>query len=199
MHPFFKEIENIPELAQWVRTDITNLPQPYKGHGKIKAILLGANPTNGGLHKGDDQIEFTTVFGLDSEYSEFFRPQLINLKEIKLGPENLYIQNVCRNYFREQTAKNKAWSKVAAIWVEYLKDELGTLDCNLPILVTAEKIMKVLVPDVPSARDLYSLKFTPPLFSQKFKRQVFPLYRHPAYMLKKYPEYRKLLTTFSDE
>lgn len=195
MHPFIHEIRKYPDLE--TECDLTiPFPEPYRGAEKLRAILLGADPTNGGIHKGDKQIAFKAVFGLKDGYAEFFRHQLTNLKAINLHVEQLYIQNVCRNYFRQQTSRNKKWDQIADIWLPFLKQELDCLDKNLPLLITAERIMKVLVPDVPKAQEFYSLKAELPLFSKKLERLVFPLYRHPAYYVINHQDYCKFLTSF---
>lgn len=146
MHPFFTEIQNQPHLATYCDLNKTYLPEAYRGSEDLKAILLGADPTNNGTKDKKGLKEIKTVFGI-GEYAEFFRPQETNLKQINLDKENLYIQNVCRNYFKEETSKNKHWSEVAKLWMKYLKEELDTLDpeMKLPVLATSEVIMKVLV------------------------------------------------------
>jgi len=201
MHPFFIEIKKYPSFDNYCRTDLTNLPLPYNGHEKLKAILLGADPTNDGIKtdKGLKQLE--TVFGIGSKYEKyFFTPQLVNLKAIGLSKDNCYIQNLCRNYFTAQTAENKHWKDIANIWLPFLADELSTFDSGTPVLVTAEKIMKVLCPEVPAARDVYNkcqhLKF----FSKDLYRNVFPLYRQPTYYLSSnWPEYKDYLKQMINE
>ena len=158
------------------------LPNAYKG-SNLKAILLGADPTNDGTKEFKGFKELNTVFGID-EYNEFFRPQLTNLKGIGLNKENLYIQNVCRNYFNVQTSVNKQWADVAKIWFPLLNEELNGVDPEkkLPVLITSEVIMKALInPKINRAREIYDecLSF----YSDILKREVFAFYRHPAYSL----------------
>jgi hypothetical protein len=195
MHPFFIEIKKYPELEKSCRTDLIKLPSGFLGKEKIKAILLGADPTNEGLKKGDHLIKLDTVFGIDSNFeSAFFTPQNVNLKAIGLNKDNLFIQNMCRNYFTDQTSKNHNWGKIAKIWLPFLVEELSVFDSKTPLLVSAEKIMKVLIPDLPKADYIYNLNHKLPFFSQDLKRNVFPLYRQPTYYLSKnWPEYREYL------
>lgn len=177
------------EIIQYLRSKFGDsiketeiLPKSYKG-SKLKAILLGADPTNNGTKELKGLIELKTVFGID-EYNEFFRPQLINLNGIGLNKENLYIQNVCRNYFKEQTSGNKQWSEAAKIWLPLLNEELNGVDPDkkLPVLVTSEVIMKVLINSkVIKAREIYDKCL--PFYSDILNREVFALYRHPAYTL----------------
>jgi hypothetical protein len=196
MHPFFLEIKKYPDLEKLCRTDITKLPESYKGNGKIKAILLGADPTNDGIKTNRGLKKLEIVFGIGSDYENyFFGLQLINLKAIELNKDNLYIQNVCRNYFTKQTSENKNWQDIAKIWLIFLNQELASLDARLPVFVTAEKIMKLFVHDVPGANDIYSMKQKAPFFSEYINRNIFPLYRHPKYLLStrwsKYKEHIK--------
>lgn len=196
MHPFFTEIEKHPDLKKECRMNITSLPEPFIGKNKIKAILLGADPTNDGISKDKGLKILETVFGINSEYEKFFfAPQLINLKAVGLDKDNLYIQNICRNYFVEQTAKNKNWNKIAKLWIKYLYEEIKDLPSDVPVLVTAEKIMKIFVCYVPHAEEMYLHpgKYLP-FYSDELKRNIYPLYRNPKYFLtKKFPEYKKLL------
>jgi hypothetical protein len=184
MHNFFIEIKKYPELEKHCRTDLTILPKPYKGKEKIKAILLGADPTNNGIKGKEGLIELVKVFGINSEFERsFFGPQRTNLNAIGLTKENLYIQNVCRNYFADQTSENKYWSDIAKLWLKYLEQELAFLDANLPVFITAERIMRLLVSNAPSAKDIYTLRQKPPFLSEVLNRRIIPLYRHPKYLL----------------
>lgn len=109
-HPFFEEITHYPELAGCCNLKIQELPEAYEGTAEMKAILLGADPTNNGIKEDKGQKQLKTVFGI-GEFTEFFRPQLGNLKQIGLDVNNVYIQNLCRNYFNHETSKNKCWGK----------------------------------------------------------------------------------------
>lgn len=195
MHPFFIEIKKYPDLEQSCRTDLIKLPAPYTGNERIRAILLGADPTNEGLKKGDHLVELDTVFGIGSKFEKaFFTPQFVNMNSIDLKKDELFIQNLCRNYFTDQTSKNHNWAKIAKIWVPFLAEELSAFDSKIPVLVSAEKIMKVLIPDLPKADYIYNLNHKLPFFSEDLKRNVFPLYRQPTYYLSKnWPEYREYL------
>jgi len=195
MHPFFIGIKKYPDLEKSCRTDLINLPTAFVGKEKIKAILLGADPTNDGIKTNKGLKQLTTVFGISSDFeTAFFTPQFVNLKAIDLKKDELFIQNLCRNYFTDQTSKNHNWGKIAKIWLPFLAEELSVFDSKIPVLVSAEKIMKVLIPDLPKADYIYNLNHKLPFFSQDLKRNVFPLYRQPTYYLSKnWPEYREYL------
>jgi len=176
--------------------ELTKLPESYQGKKKLKAILLGADPTNKGVRGKPGLIILDTVFGIDSYEWEryFFSPQKINLSAIGIDKDDLYVQNVCRNYFNEETSNNKVWIQIARVWMPFLVEELSHLDSKLPILATAEKIMQFLILKVPPAKDIYKMDKEPDFYSTMLKRVVYPLYRNPKYYLSyRYPEYRDFL------
>lgn len=194
MHPFFDEIKNYPELANQIRYDLTELPHSYEGKNKIKAILLGADPTNDGIKTDKGLKPLKTVFGIDSDYEKFFfAPQIINLNALEIDKDNFFIQNVCRNYFKDQTGNNKKWGAVAELWLKYLKEEIDMYP-NIPVLITAEKIIKVLTKTTIKAKLLYDNpeKYLP-LYSESLQREVYPFYRHPKYYLSNNSTYRNYL------
>lgn len=195
MQEFFTEINHFPELAAHCKLDIFDLPKAHVGKNNIKAILLGADPTNDGVKNNRGLQILDKAFGIDSEFENFFfLPQQINLSALNLTKDDLYIQNVCRNYFLAQTSNNNHWVSVARIWLPYLAVELSVLDCKLPILVTAEKIMKLLIPESSNAEEIYKMKCEPNFYSVDLKRMVYPLYRHPKFFLtKNWVEYRTYL------
>lgn len=194
MHAFFTEIKNnipLEEICQIVNYD---LPSAYPGKNKIKAILIGADPTNNGTKAEPKPMKLNTVFGIGSNCeNDFFRPQLINLKAIGLDKEDLYIQNLCRNYFKQQTTENKDWNKVAELWVKYLKEEIQHIDPKVPLLVTAEKIMKIFFSKVPKASVLYGMESEFSFHSEIIGRDVYPFYRHFSYNLNDRGKYRDFL------
>lgn len=174
---------------------MTHLPEPYRGKNELKAILLGADPTNNGIRTNPGLKRLGKVFGINSRYEkDFFNPQKTNLSAIGLDKDDLYIQNVCRNYFMDQTSKNDGWEMIAKHWLPFLAEELSYLDIKLPVLATAEKIMKVLVPDIPPANEIYTLVKEPTFYSTALNRVVYPLYRNKDYTLSSnYPIYRDFL------
>lgn len=187
---------NTPALAASCNFSISTLPKPYCHDLQgVRAILLGADPTNNGTKAKKGPLALEYVFGLNSPYEkDFFRPQLTNLKAIGLPKEGIYIQNVCRNYFLEETSKNKTWEIAARLWLPFLKEELDILPKDIPVLVTAERIARLLVTDLPKAKDIYGGTKQLPLFSEFLARQVIPFYRHPAYSLStKWPAYREFV------
>jgi len=118
-----------------------SLPEPYAGRD-IKAIFLGADPGTVNSQR------FTYVFKLeDGESSKYFRQFVPSLRAIGLTTDNLFVQNLCRNYFdRDTSSHKKDWLQCAAHWVPILKKELDELNLNerLPVLVSAYVILEAL-------------------------------------------------------
>ena len=102
-----------------------DIPKPYCiNKDKVKAIVLGADPSN------EKREKFEFAFGLENKKSPYFRNQLKNLNSVDIELEDIYVQNVCKNYFyiREAsgkkglvTNKNRKWIDVADLWVPLLK------------------------------------------------------------------------------
>lgn len=199
VHPFFCDIENYPDLIGQCRTDITNLPEPFKGNHELKAILLGADPTNNGIRNKPGLVQLDKVFGINSEYEkDYFSIHLINLNAIGLEKDNLYIQNVCRNYFYKQTTENKQWPDFAKIWKPYLIEDLKAINANVPILATSGEIFTFLTGVKGPFTNIYSMETTSPFYSVDFKRNVFPLFRAIAYIFRKgkHLKYREHLKNY---
>lgn len=117
------------------------LPRPFIGKN-VKAILVGADPGT------SNEERFTHVFKLeDGIESEYFKQFLPSLRAVNLSLEDLYVQNVCRNYFDCDTLSHKKdWLRCAEYWIEPLKEELDEFDPQkaLPVLVSAFVILVAL-------------------------------------------------------
>lgn len=186
MHSFFKIIQEQPELAATCRMDIMNLPEAWAPSKAIRAIVIGADPTNDGVPGKKGMIVFKYVFGIGHKNENvFWGAQKRNLAAIGLMMQEVYVQNICRNYFKEQTTKNKDWYRVAEIWLPLLKEELQSIPETVPILATTETIMKLLVPDVPPAYEIYKWGKNYRFYADKLGREVMPFYRHPKYSMTK--------------
>jgi hypothetical protein len=183
-HQFFVEIENYPELSNCVRFDIQELPEAHKPNS-VKAIVLGADPTNDGVPKNKGLKKLDCVFGIGmSEFERwYFGLQQINLSAIGLSKDTVYVQNVCRNYFTCQTKENKNWYRVASLWVKFLKEEIKSIDKNIPVLATCEEVFTMLTKRKAPFKDIYGLECKLPFYSDDLQRDVFPLFRGRSYML----------------
>ncbi len=168
----------------------------------VRAIVLGADPSN------KEGKTFSFVFDLDPNKpgdDRYFKGIEDNLNLIGLSMKDIYVQNVCQNYFEKETGEHeKDWTKAAKVWIPYLKMELdANFDKNIPVIATAEIIVKVLLKDgvkPGSAKNIYSAKHKVPFpkSSNKLGRPLIPIYRHFKYTLKdeKWQAYRKLVTEY---
>lgn len=172
-------------------------PDPFKGKNKIKAIVIGADPST------DTSIRFNTVFDLGGFDHRYFNAIEKNLNTIGLALDDVYVQNFCRNYFTKTTyAQRSNWSKAASICSDYLREELDNqFSREIPLLVTSEIILRRLVHGNPlNANTYYGNPDTVPVQSDEAisDRKVFPFYRHWSYQLER-PEweaYRNKLKTY---
>ena len=175
-----------------------SLPKPYVGKNEIKAILLGADPGT------ENNKIFEYVFGLESKdlrYSTFIRNNLGVLNNLSI--DNLYIQNMCKNYFNCDSDKNRYWKEVAKLWIPLIKADLDTrFDRNVPILLSAEKILSVVLKGKEkkkSARYYYENIHFIDEDKNVFERVLMPFYRHCDYKLSKWNDYKnKIDSIFFD-
>lgn len=153
----------------------------------VKAIVLGADPSNFSEH--GNTKELTHAFGIGSGDSRYFKSILANLEAINLSIKNVYVQNLIPEYLPEETSKYKDWEKIAKIHLPQLIKELDEFDKKrrIPVLVTAERVMKYLVDGkLPKPKDFYQLKTEGLDFpDNELGRVVIPFYRHPDYGLGK--------------
>ena len=158
---------------------------------KVKAFVLGADPTN----KSDSgkRKELNTVFAIGSGEARYFDPMLKNLELLGLTLKDIYVQNLVQEYLEEETSKNPNWEKYAEKWCSITKKEFDDIDPNgkVPVFVTAERIFKFLfIEKAPSAKEIYNGSF--PFLTEasfcRLQRPLIPLYRHYEYALDK-PEW----------
>jgi hypothetical protein len=168
-----------------------DIPKAHEGRGEIKAIILGADPTQ---IVGDYPKKVEKVFGLENgETSPYWRGINKNLRHLGLTLDNVYIQNVCRNYFDRETSKNESWGEIAkSYWIPLLKEELDSrFDLKVPILMTTQFILWAALENPQfktKARTLYNEHKYVPEGNNLFKRILYAVYRHPFYSLDK-PEF----------
>jgi len=168
--------------------EYTPFPKPYMGKNKIKAIVLGADPST------KTAIRFDNVFGLDGNDNRYFAGINKNLNAIGLTLDDVYVQNFCQNYFTKTTYEQKEnWWRASAIWYLWLKYELNEkFDESVPLLVTSELILKRLkLGNKTKSIEYYKNPDLVPIQSDYLTsgRLVFPLYRHWRYNLQR-PEWK---------
>ena len=183
------------------------LPKAYNPGGieAVKAIYLGCDPTNNSYN-----IEFEYAFAHEykgPEFEQFLKMHTDQLEQIDLDWNRVYCQNLCRNYFTEETGVNKIWKKVAEeFWIERLKEELSVFDPEIPVLLTSQLLLEVLGDKETakySAPDIYECRTAIPVPADKNKlgRPLIPVYRgkSPRYKVsyhlknKQWEKYRDLI------
>ncbi len=171
-------------------------PRPYKGSGEIKAIILGADPTR---MVNNHPQPFFTVFELDNKKSPYFRSIRKNLGLIKgLSMANVYVQNLCRNYFTKETSQNKDWVKIARhYWAGFLDDELNNMfPASIPVLITTEFILKACLKNdkADKAAKIYTDCLSISGSDNLLGREMIAFYRHHRYSLANWVEYRQFVS-----
>lgn len=160
----------------------------YNVH-KVKAIVLGADPTNFSDH--GKPVPVYTAFGIGSGDNRYFEPIRKNLECVGLGILDVYVQNLIPMALEDETAKNVDWEKHAEYWLPHTLKEFNRLDLDnkIPVLVTAERIMKFLYDgeNLPSAKAFYSgaVEIPIPVSENKLGHALIPFYRHHEYYLAK--------------
>ncbi len=175
-----------------------SLPKPYIGQQEIKAILLGTDPGT------ENNKMFEYVFGLESKdlrYSTFIRNNLEVLNNLSI--DNLYIQNLCKNYFNRDSDKNKYWEDVAKLWLPIIKQEIdGQFKKNIPVLLSTEKLLRVVLTNKENketARYYYENLFFIDEGENFFGRVLIPFYRHTEYALSKWNAYRDKVDNYFNQ
>jgi hypothetical protein len=162
---------------------------------KVKAIVLGADPSNFS-DKGNRKI-LTKVFGIGDSDARYFQGILRNLKEVGLGLEDIYVDNLIRDYLEFESSEYKLWEPVARANIPNCLRRLDSMDKKrkLPVLLTTEVLYRVLTgSDFISAEQFYLHPEKIPVApdTNKLKRQLIPFYRHKDYSLfiQKWNQYR---------
>ncbi|MDP2722542.1 MAG: hypothetical protein Q8O72_07290 [Bacteroidales bacterium] len=160
---------------------VYSLPKAYcpGGTANVKGIYLGCDPSNS--HSESLPFVFAHESGL-KVFSSFLKAHTEQLKQIGLGWEEVYTQNLCRNYFKNETSKNPIWAQVAnEFWIKILKEELSQFDYKIPVLLTSAYLYHVLVTGKKHKPIEYYQNTQPiPIPSElnKLNRPLIPLYRN---------------------
>ncbi len=173
---------------------MSNSPKPFCfNRSKVKAFVLGCDPTNESNKGKRVEIEFSFGIGKDARY---FRQIMDNLNLIGLHLEDLFIQNLIVDYQEKDTTKNKSWKQDASRYIEERILEFKQVDPyrKLPVFLTSQVLYDVLLNDGEdhyTSTNLYNLHSIIPIPSDKNKLgwPLFPLYRHNRYKLLNWPEY----------
>ena len=180
-----------------------NAPLPFRGNAKhLKAFVLGCDPT--AFDKNNTLLQFKYVFDIGCD-ERYFAGVKVNLKEIGLNLDDIYVQNLVSEYQEEETAKNKKWEAEALKSVPGKKEEFDKIDPSkkLPVFLTSELLYRALLNDGikrEKAKDLYeSDEIVISAEKNRLGRPLIALYRHQAYALKEKTGYcekiKQYLTT----
>lgn len=161
---------------------IKKLPSAYcpGGISNVKAIYLGCDPSN--IHSTELPYAFAHECKLNI-FKSFISSHSEQLNQIGLDWNHVYAQNLCRNYFIDETSKNSIWKTVAEeFWIEKLNEELAQFDSRIPVLLTSQILLKVLGTEGYEnilAPDFYECKQPIPIPANKNKinRELVPVYR----------------------
>lgn len=172
-----------------VTDQATSAPTPFCfNRRKVKAIVLGADPTNFSDHS--KPVKLSKAFGIGDGDPRYFQGILSNLKSIGISLEDIYVTNVISDQLEYETSKNKDWQLYAEKSLHRLIADLDGIDPKrkIPVFLTAEVIYKFMLYDdleATSAKDLYSNPHAIPIDKEnnKLGRYLIPLYRHPKYIL----------------
>ena len=134
-------------ISNYGNNVLADIPFPKawcKDISSVKAIYLGCDPSN------KKNIRFEFVFALENNkplFNNFIKTNEANLREVDLNWENVYVQNLCQNYFKEETSKNiKLWKKIAKeYWIDNLRKELSIFDLKIPVLLSSYSLYEVLL------------------------------------------------------
>ncbi|MBP7678804.1 MAG: hypothetical protein KA096_00100 [Bacteroidales bacterium] len=176
-----------------------NTPKPFfTDFKKVKAILLGADPSN--KSAGGKTVQLEYVFGIGDKDQRYFAGIERNLGAIGLTRNDIYAQNLIPEYQEAETGKNKNWEATAEKWVEPLKIELDAFDPKrkIPVLVTAQVIFEVLTDKkLPAPKEIYCSRADGIVKpdENRLGRTLIPFYRHYSYALgnNEYKKYKEML------
>jgi len=130
-------------LAMYV--DKTHLiPQPFKGTGVIKLIILGQDPT---VKDASNREKIKTVLNLDTNGSA--RAYLSGICQ-QIGIDllrNGYATNLFKNFFTSPPTEIKdinIFKEFLGAWLPLLKEELAPFE-NVPMITLGEPVLKHLL------------------------------------------------------
>lgn len=186
----------------------TIFPDAYCGSGEIRAIILGADPTS--FKNGEIQrLKFVFDLNIQGKRDKrFFSSIERNLNLVGLSMDEIFVQNLCRNYFTEVTYDHREnWKEAGLLWTDHLNYELESkkIDKSIPVLVTSEIILEVLIKknSILKAKEYYSNPGLIPISAEhsKLNRPLIPFYRSSSYFLndQRWKNYRISLCQMFDK
>ena len=165
---------------------------------RVKAIVLGADPSN--FSDNGRSKDLTKAFGIGDGDARYFRSILQNLKEIGLGLEDVYVDNLIQEYLDSETSKNRKWDIIANQNILVCLKRLDVIDKKrkMPILITADIILKAVISNTAptrKAKDYYTNPGLVPIkpSQNKLFRPLIPFFREHHYQLSLHDSYKNIL------
>jgi hypothetical protein len=197
VHQVLERLKSDRRLGKYVDTSI-EIPQPYRGQGKIGLILLGQDPTVKDAQKRED---IKTVLNLDKNGSvRAYVAGVCNGLGIKVG-ENVYATNLYKNFFIRpptEIAEVDIFQEFVDAWLPLLIDELAEFP-KAPLITLGEPILAPLVCDGGSTKVRHYWGYVPHWDTQrllpfqyikpqgnKLARVIFPFPHQPSLRKKFY-------------
>jgi len=170
-------------------------PQPFCfNKSRVRAIVLGADPTN--YSDGGNQVQLQYAFGIGLD-PRYFNGILENLNLLGLHLEDLYIDNLLPDYQKAETGKNKDFVKDAKLGIPDLLKRFATVkgSKSMPVFLTSYEVYKAVLKGddkIWTAGELYNLETDIPIpaSANSLGRPLIPLFRHTKYNLNKQDQYR---------
>lgn len=206
-HRAVEELNRDRQLGKYIDTSLET-PQPYRGQGKIRLIVLGQDPTIRAVEKRQD---IKTVLNLDKNGSvRAYVAGVCNDLGIK-ATENVYATNLYKNFFVRpptQIAEVDIFQEFVGAWLPLLIDELAEFP-GVPLITLGEPLLAPLVNDGVPAKVRHYWGYVPHWEMQrllpyqyikpqqnKLARVIFPFPHQPSLRKKFYRTKMKEYTRF---
>lgn len=174
------------DYGEYLNLDLP-IPKPYYENLKsVKVIVLGSNPMY-----IKDSAEAAFVFNISTfkhglEGEEIFGNIHDNLQAIGLGINQIYAENLCKNYLKHISVHDEAWVRIASIWGRHLKEQLNELFTkDIPVLITAPWILKALGKEIRDGMYYYTENVFINPEDNILDRLLIPFFRQRQYDLNK--------------
>ncbi|MBA7551660.1 hypothetical protein ES705_44208 [subsurface metagenome] len=137
------------------------VPQPFCfNKSQVKAFVLGADPTN--FSKDNKRVDLYFVFGIGQNPNYFWK-MLLDLNQVGLHLEDLYIQTLLPDYQDKETGKNENFKHKASENAKAIAIEFNAIDPlkKVPVFITAEDVYKAVLNEHEigfKVEELYSLE-----------------------------------------
>ena len=134
----------ISEISSYIDTSLTP-PDPFRGRGKIRLIILGQDPT---VQDPEYRKKIKVALLLNQPGGlRRYLGDICNALDIDLD-ENIYATNLLKNFFTvpPDTMRKKDpqfFPKAAAHWILLLREEIEEFE-NVPILPLGEPVLNCL-------------------------------------------------------